>query len=156
MNLHAEILHWSSFIGEHNRRRVIRKLAFGFGVAVSKRIISVTFSSLNTQTLQFSKDLLWIYNWLSLHSQHLLQIVLMEILTCAQALSSPTSSPAGHQSSSGGGLRWAQCGALCRWCQALQWRSGQFCWAHKCMGCRRCWDRDTVCKWNHYILSYTK
>lgn len=137
MNLHAEILHWSPVVGEHNGRRVIGQLAFGFGVAASKRITSVTSIWTHTHAWCFQ-----ICNWLSPSFRA------AKTLTCAQALGSPTSSLAGRQSSSGGGPRWVHSEAPCRWCQALQWRSGRFCWAHKCMGCRHCWDRDEVSKWS--------
>lgn len=47
VNLQAEILDSSMVIREYHRRSVIRKLAFGFGVAAKKHRISVNSYSLN-------------------------------------------------------------------------------------------------------------
>lgn len=77
-------------------------------------------------------------------------------LTCEQASGSPTSSPAGHQSSSGGGQRLGRSGAPCRWCPALRWRSGRFCSARICTGCRPWWEMIGVSKYLPLTLNLTK
>lgn len=171
MNLQAEILHWCSTIRKDNRRGVIRKLAFRFGIAAKKQQqknnISITFilvsyfqifKNVFNTTSQTQSSILWegkikSYKSNQIKSKH--QELLRELsfperwilnLTCALAVDNPKSSPADHQSSSGGGQRWEHSGEPCRWCPAPQWRSDRFCSGHICKGCRPCGQKavDTL------------